>query len=203
MAAFALGSIGVPAIYAGGVNSGVITRRASMRLATRLGRTEETGRQWYKAALLQEPSKADVDLLLASKKVFAPYMMQGTAAVTLAQNHALLPVYAIPGLALSPTQLDPLLASLHDAQYVFLTRAEYDGLMAASKSRFATQSPTAMRRPTSGSDDGFYAMETGFPLRTHAANLVYEPTAVLGNEIKRDWEIARASGAYVILRRRP
>jgi hypothetical protein len=144
-----------------------------------------------------------VDMLVASKSVVTPYMMQGRVGVTLAENRALLPMYAIPGLALAPAQLEPTLASLSAARYVLLPTAEFDGLISAASSRTDTESPTAMRRPRAGTDYGLYSMLTAFPLRTHAAHPVYEPRAVLGKVLERDWEVDHESGGYTILRKKP
>ena len=200
--AFTTATTAAPSVFAGGVNAGLISKGRSMSLAMHLGRTAETGRQWYRDAIVAEPSSSDVNRLVASRGVFAPYMLQGQVGVTLAEKGALLPGFSIPGLTMTPQQMDRLLAPLGSAAYVFLPTGEYTGLLDAAKSRSDTEPVTFMRRPTSGTDAALYSMIEAFPLHTHPANQMYEPDAILGAILRRDWEIEHESGSFVILRRR-
>lgn len=199
---FTVATTSTPAVFASAVNSGVISRRQSMHLAQRLGRTQETGRRWYTDSLEAEPTPSDVATLLASKKVFAPFLLHGKVGVTLAEGHALLSLYAIPGQAMSPVPLERILAALDSAHSVILPSVDYDGYLRAAETRTDTESVTTMRLSKTGTDPGFYSLYEAFPLSTHPVNPTFDPNAILGSGIRRDWVLDHESGSYSILRRR-
>jgi hypothetical protein len=199
--AFAVTSTLVPDMYASGVRNGVIGKRASMRLATRLNRSAETGRQWYNSAELIEPTKADVAMLVRSGSVVAPFFLQGRMGLALAQNRALVPTFVDPQFVALPGQLDALEANMDKATYILIPASSYDYLVETAKLRPDSQT-SLMRRPLQATSPGVSAILQQFPLQTHYANPGYEPVIALGRYLDKNWVVEKHSGDYVILRKK-
>ena len=193
--------VSLTALWKSAVTSGAIDKRRSVSIARHLGRSVKTGEDWYAGFHVPEPTDSDIDALAKSGGVIAPYFLQGKVGERLAENHALVPTFAVPLFIYSPDNMAALQRNLESARWVLLPRTEYDVYVKLATSPSATATPDALLAKQ-GSNMLQYAELTQFPLSAHAVNLKYDPALAVALLLRRGWELDRKSGGYVILRRR-
>lgn len=189
----------VPAAFKSAVRSGTISFDTATRLAVKLRRTDNMGRQWYRANNLDPMRPDDVAFLAQQGSVFAPFWLNGSAAEKLASAHALLPSFGPPRYSLSQGQVDKGVDMLNRTEYLVLPQDDYD-YYRFSSNEASKAGPDAMmvaKHPATLAMTYY----TGFPLLFTPIRPTLDPAARFGREMVRHWVVVKHSGDYLILRR--
>jgi hypothetical protein len=189
-----------PQLFASGVNTGVITPYMARGYAHRIGRKYSDGSNWWVKARKREPSASDVAWLAKEGGVLAPEWLSGSWAETLAEAHALQPLYEPPLYIGTEFQLSESLADLRAARHVVVSRRQYKKykslLRTADKNHWDAFHTS--KSPLSGGSGA----PSFFPLSIRPAFPVLDPQLAFAKQLRSDWEIDRTSGDYYILRPR-
>lgn len=199
---FAMLPMNLPGMFSCAVSGGGITKQRAVSIARHLGRSVRTGQDWYQEARTPDPTQQDIAMLLASHKVFAPFMLQGAVGERLAENHALVSSFCLPLFAMTPGNVDSLRRGLDAAQYVMLPRPDYYNYVKLATSSAATETPEARLVGRNTNTTQYLILDQYF-LSVNAVHADYDSAFDFAITLQRDWTVDRKSGGYVILRRRP